>query len=542
MVCRCRFRLASALLIACPLAAACGDDGGSASDTQPPATSTDSTGAPNTDDAPTTSPTTADPDSTGAEDADSSGSTTSTAGPITIVNVTPQQQEIGAPRDSEIAIVLEGSVDPSTVDNTTVAVFGRWSGVATGTFEVEPAGDVIRFAPDAPFFAGEWVTVTVSRGLTSASGEPLATGFQWGFWAQSNATPLTVTLIDQRSTRQPGEGWIQSYGAYAGDLDHDGDSDLMVPNEQANDFRVLLNDGSGNYPDMVVYPIPGASVPSTNEGGDFNMDGHTDFAIGSAGGTAVSVFMGAGDGTASHDANYGVGQSVRGLCVSDLDGDGDGDLISVSRTGGGDGDFAILLNDGTGIMTVTDTINPGGTGESSCAVGDANGDGIQDVFIGALQSDELFLYLGDGEGGLTLSDSVAAGGAWMLAAGDVDDDGNVDVVGADFGGDAMTVVRSDGSGNLLAPDSYPVGASPLAIDIADIDGDGDLDGVTSNLDGADYTLYENLGDGTFGNPQTLPSSSAGSCALLHDRDGDGDVDITAFDEFDDIIFFFDNPA
>ena len=42
---------------------------------------------------------------------------------------------------------------------------------------------------------------------------------------------------------------------------------------------------------------------------------------------------------------------------------------------------------------------------------DANGDGIQDVFIGALDTRELILLLGDGRGGLTVSTRVGAGGS-----------------------------------------------------------------------------------------------------------------------------------
>ncbi len=519
----------------------CPDDGGEQT-TTPASTSADSGSTDGDSDDPTTS---SDPtEGTTTEGTTEADTTTGEppVGPITIDTVSPSSQAVAAPRGGDVVISLDGVVDPATVSASTVAVFGRWSGVSTGALAVEDGGQTIRFSPDTPMFAGEWVTVTLSRGLGSASGEPLALGYQWGFWTDGDPGSMDLTLIDQRSTRMPGEGWIQSYGAYAGDLDHDGDSDLMIPNEQSDDARIFLNDGTGGFPTMAVHPIPNGSVPSTNEGADFDMDGHTDFAIGSAGGPNLSVFMGEGDGTATHHANYAVGESVRGLCVLDLDGDGDPDMVSASRTGGGDGDISVLINDGTGTFAITDTINPGGVGETACAAGDANNDGLMDVFIAALQSDQLFVYLSDGEGGLSLGETVSVGGAWMLATGDVDGDGNVDVVGADFGGNTMTVVHTDGAGGLGAPDTYPVGSSPLAIDLGDVDGDGDLDAITSNFNGASFTLYENDGTGEFGNPRTLPATAAGSCAIIHDRDGDGDVDITAIDELDDIIFFFDNAG
>lgn len=463
-------------------------------------------------------------------------------GPLAVVQVSPGAQRVDAPRDAEIVVVFEGAVDPASVDLDSVSVWGRWSGVASGTLSVDDDGSRVRFSPSAPLMPGEQITVTLSTGLRSVGGEALAQGYAWSYWTAAEPGTLDLELTGQRSARLPGEGWIQTYGAYAGDLNGDGASDLMLPNEQADDVRIFLNDGQGGYPDFAVTPIPGGSVPSTNEGADFDRDGLMDFAVGSAGGSNVSVFRGMGDGTVMHTGNVAVGQSVRGLCVLDLDGDGDADLVSASRTGQGDGDIATLFNDG-GTFSVGETINPGGLGESACAVGDANGDGLTDVFIGALQSNEVFLYVADGNGGLTLSDQVEAGGGpWMLAAGDLDGDGFVDVVAADFPGNAMSVIRSDGDGHLMPAVVYPTGSSPLAIDVGDIDGDGDLDALSSNFEGGDFTLYENDGDGTLANPRTLLASEAGSCAIVHDRDNDGDMDVTAIDELDDVIFFFTNPG
>ncbi len=48
--------------------------------------------------------------------------------------------------------------------------------------------------------------------------------------------------------RLPGESWIQTYGAYAGDLNNDGHSDITAVNEQTDDVRILLNNGAGQFP------------------------------------------------------------------------------------------------------------------------------------------------------------------------------------------------------------------------------------------------------------------------------------------------------
>ncbi len=460
-------------------------------------------------------------------------------GNLNVVTVSPVANAVSADRETAIVIDFDGAVDPATLDASSAMVFGRWSGVMKGQWLFENDNTRMRFVhPKRPFSAGEMVTVSLARHLAAPDGQTLGRGYAWQFWTRPRRASMDLEETDRLTVRQPGEGHIQTYGAYAGDFDADGYTDFAVPNEVANDIRVFMNDGTGGYGAFSVYPIPRGAVPSTNEGADFNLDGHLDFAVGHSQGNLVSVFMGDGTGLLNEPANYQVEPGVRGLAVLDLDGNGYPDIATASRI---DGRVSLLLNDGDGTFTHTETFDPQSDGETAAAVADANEDGILDLFVGAFESGEMIVLLGDGEGSLTVHTRVAAGGTpWMITTGDVNGDGHVDVVSANAWGSTASVLLGDGLGNLSAPVTYPTGDFPLSIDLGDLDGDGDLDMVTSNFNGIDWTLYENLGDGTFGNRRSLSASNAASCAVFHDRDNDGTLDMTGIDELDDLLFFFTN--
>ena len=459
-----------------------------------------------------------------------------------MASVGPAPQSLAAGRRTAITVTFDRPVKQPPSGSQVVLAFGRWSGPMSGQMDLSADRQTMIFTPAGAFAAGEWVTVTVAGDVVDDDGERLAGSFTWNYWVTSGTGSLALTRSSTVSIRQPGEGWIQSYGSYAGDLDRDGYPDLIIPNERSNDLRVFINDGAGGYSNFSTYAIPGGARPSTNEGADFDGDGLIDFAVGNSASNLVSLFRGGAGGALSHAANHAGDDGVRGLCLVDLDGDGAMDMVTANRGGGGgDGNVSLFINDGSGVFGLGTDFEAGGTGETACAAADANGDGIIDVFVGAIRSGEIILLLGDGRGGLRRSVAVGAnGGPWMLAAGDIDGDGHADVVSANFAENSVSLMVGDGAGGLRLQSVVPVGSEPIAVDLGDLDGDGDLDLVTSNFGGASWTVLENDGRGTFGNARALAASRAGSCAVLVDRDNDGDLDLIGIDELDDLLFLFTN--
>ena len=455
-----------------------------------------------------------------------------------VLYVSPTPQTISAGPADTIQIDFNMRVDPLSFNNSTFMVWGRWSGVHKGIIDFNSIGTTATFILEKNFFYGEMITVSLSKGIKDESGANMKKGYTWNYWVKVKKGSLDLTKTETIEVRQPGEDWIQTYGTYAGDLDGDGWSDFLVPNEIPNDVRVFMNDGTGSYSNFSIHPIIGGGRPSPNEGMDFNLDGHIDVAVGNSTNNKLTVFLGDGTGIFSSIQNYVADDGVRGVSIADVNGDGFMDVITTNRIAS---NYSILLNNGDGTFASPMIFEENGNGETGCATADVNGDGILDLFIAALGSNELILLLGDG--GFDFSSKLTIGtnaNPWMIATGDVNKDGVPDVVSANSGSANFSVVLADVNGNLSSPVNYAAESFPLAIDLGDIDGDGDLEVVVSNYGSANFNLFENDGTGSYINRRDLNASSAGSCAILHDRDNDGDMDVTGIDELDDLLILFTN--
>ena len=405
---------------------------------------------------------------------------------VAVQSLTPAPNARAAPRDGALLITFDRPLDRSRPESLDVRVFGRWSGVAEVTLELGEQDRALRIRPSEPFAAGEEVTATLVAGSYGGTEGEFGLGYTWTFRTTSAAGSFAQRGIATLPVRRPGEAHIQAYGAYAGDLNGDGWSDLILPNEQSVDIRIFLNDGAGGYGDFTIVPVPGGVDPSTNEG-------------------------------------------------ADLDGDGDADLVATAFKANR---VALFRNSG-GTFSRIGTMDVG-DGEWSCAPGDVNGDGLMDVFVGTRRSDEVIALASRGDGTFEALGRVSSGDAWMLASGDLDGDGRVDAAAVNGAAASLAILRGGPEGALSLAEEHPLDGFPLAIDAGDLDGDGDLDILTSDFDSGHFVIFENAGGRFLRRPEVLAARTAASCAILHDRDNDGDLDITGIDEIDDLLFLFEN--
>ncbi len=460
----------------------------------------------------------------------------------TVISVSPANQTCLAAPNTDLVATFDSPIDPTSVSSAAFKVFGKWSGPAAGNFNIENNGKTIRFSPTAPFFAGETVSVYINKKMKSLSGEFITKGHFWQFVIKTKPGILNQPLIDVIPLRLPSEVWIETYGAYAGDLNNDAWGDLVAVNEKSDDLRILLNDGTGKYPHSGFPIVPmGAGSPSPNEPGDFNGDGEIDLVVTTAHHNETRVLFGDGLGNLAAPVIYTTGMDTRAVAVLDFEFDGDDDILTGNRSAS---NLNLLSNAGDGTFTVA-AINPVGNGESALAVVDANNDGFPDFFLGFFDAKKIALFLGDGAGNFTLSDEkTVTGQPWMMAAGDWNGDGLADVASANSSCDCTVVLYGQPGGTLSQPTVLmpPAHQFSIAADAGDLDGDGDLDLVISNYNSVNYTVFENDGAGNFSVGTVLSAQQNASCAILHDRDNDGDLDITGSDETSDALLFFENTG
>lgn len=457
---------------------------------------------------------------------------------LTVIETIPTAQSF-IPVDEGITIYFSDILDGTTVNQNSVQVFGRWSGPMTGEILISGVGNAFYFAPDDDLINGEWVTVTLSNSIQSINGDFLENGFQYNFWTSTLegsmllADPLIIEM------RLAGEGLLQCYGAYAGDINNDEYSDLIVVNENANDVRILLNDELNGFTDFTVLPLTTSNKPSTNEGADFNGDGLIDIAIGSTQSNAVSLLYGNGTSLDSENS-LSADQGVRGLTVLDFNGDGWADIATANRDAG---NIALIQNDGVGGFEDAYFLDLLCDGETAISAADMNEDGLLDLIVGCRTSSVVTILLNEGNGVFNEGVSQNSGSLpWMVGVGDLTGNGRVDVVSSNSGDNTMSVFIGGGNGQIGPAISYPTGIFPLAIDLGDLDGDGDLDIITSNFLSADFTVFENDGNGLFNTSYTLDADQAGSCAIFHDHNNDGLLDLTCVDELSDLLFIYTNST
>ncbi len=240
-------------------------------------------------------------------------------------------------------------------------------------------------------------------------------------------------------------------------------------------LAVLVNDGAGSFSQGQVLPLAVPVIPGGLQLADLGSDGALDLAYGDM--TRVIVRYGVGDGTFGDEHFFTVAGGARQLAVGDLNDDGFNDIVAA-----GEG-ATLLLADGQGAFHSPQPL-AGGDHVGTVTLLDLNGDGCLDAAgvegspLGpSLGSARIMTWVGDCEGHLDASASVAAPFAMGVTAGDFDLDGHPDLVVPRA--DDILVLTLDSDGAPSTEHVIPLDATPRRAQAIDLGGDGRLELVVA---------------------------------------------------------------
>ena len=275
------------------------------------------------------------------------------------------------------------------------------------------------------------------------------------------------------ATPSPVSSLEQTMSVTAGIFTTNGSPSIVALNPGSNTLGELTGAGDGRFANPTIFPTPGNTlvVRAVN----FGDGGPAGLAILTSAGLFIERSN--GDGGFLPPTEINVGFEPNGLTVADLTGNGDADLLVSNPRG----DVQVLLGTGSGSFLPPQNLDQ----QVSLAVYAQNG-AAPDAFIYSDQATDQIIVQTVG-GGTTVLGSAATGlvtpGAVTLA--DLTGNGILDLIVANSGSNNVFIYMGLGNGTfnttpLNDGNGYFTGTNPVGITVADLTGNGRPDLIIAN--------------------------------------------------------------
>jgi len=247
-----------------------------------------------------------------------------------------------------------------------------------------------------------------------------------------------------------------------------------------------------------------------------------------------SVSTAAAQVTFSGPTNYNGDNTPYAVGAGDFNGDGKIDLAFPNVNSD---DVSILLGNGNGTFgAATNFPLTAGSGPQYVAVGDFNGDGKLDLAIAENTSGQMSILLGNGNGTFQAAVDYPAGtNPRDIVARDLNGDGKLDLIVTNSGTNTISVYIGNGDGTFKPQVTYTVGNSARAVVVGDFNKDGKLDLAVTNTNDNTVSILLGNGDGTFQNQVTYATGNAPWFLCIGDFNGDGNLDLAIANNADNTV-------
>ncbi|MEY5061385.1 MAG: hypothetical protein RIS45_1306 [Planctomycetota bacterium] len=386
------------------------------------------------------------------------------------------------------------------------------------------------------------------------------------------ASAQAQQFVDQTSTRFPVQAEYTNQCTLV-DIDADGDKDIVFANGQSYSTlgvllkpRIYVNNGTGVFADETDIRAAGITGCFRGvEAGDVDRDGDWDLILAQDFNRRPLLLLNNGAGVFIDDTIArlpNIPMSSSRAQFGDIDNDGDLDILlcnSGTTRFGTTGRPRLFINGGTGFFTdasLTQFPSTNLSEQMDCVFGDIDNDLDLDFHVAtrASAANSSQLWINNGAGTFArLATFVTDATAYSYDFGDIEGDGDLDLIGVNAGAtNTELLLRNNGAGTSWTAVNAQISPNPTVDDndsrFIDFDNDGDLDLLVAALGGADR-IYRNNGTGTFTQVTTgiLPSIVDSSLDVkVGDVSGDGKPDIiTAQGEsgaFQNRIYINTGPA
>lgn len=305
----------------------------------------------------------------------------------------------------------------------------------------------------------------------------------------------------------------------AGDFNGDGRVDMVVGNQDSPFVSVLLNSGAGAFSPAQSFAAGAGSF--FVRVGELNSDGKIDIVVAGFG-TTVLTLRGNGDGTFQPATTTAIGRSAANVVIGDFNGDSKSDLAVAD----GNSLVSILLGRGDGNFVDTFTYSSGGFNTRGLAIGDLNNDGRLDLVASNINSDNVGVLIGSGDGTFAAQRHYKLSYAYSISVADFDKDGVADLL-------AGGVALLGRAGGTFSPVQAPPMGAPLSTAVADFNGDGYPD--FADIFGS-IQIWLGSHDGSFAKGKALTGGSGAGFGATGDLNNDGFADLITVNNTDLSVF------
>ena len=437
-----------------------------------------------------------------------------------IISHTPTQNALNINKSTDISVIFNEDMNPSTINANTFIVQASQTGKHAGIFIYDNGTNTALFNPEDDFMVGEVITVILTTGIETLAGDTLPCPYEWSFTIETDGGGgLFMPKTDYPSANSP-------QSVFSADLDNNGTMDLVTANVNSDNVSVLKNNGDGTFQSKVDYGT--AADPRAVYSADLDADGDMDLAVAtnynyySYNASYISILLNNGNGTFQTKTDYMAGKYPESIYGSDLDADGDMDLITANSSSNS---VSVYLNNGNATFQPKIDFTTGDLPYSAFSA-DLDDDGDMDLITANLYSNNVSVLLNQGDGTFSpKTDYNAGSNPYAVFSSDLDADGDMDLAVANESSNSVSILLNKGDGTFPVKTDFVAGNRPYSLFSSDLDKDGDMDLAVANYNSDNVSVLLNNGNGTFMPKTDYPAGNGPQFLVASDLDADGDMDL-----------------